>query len=243
MDMYYTLPSFLYYVMAVFVVWVKLTRNGFIWFLIIAALMMWIVPNKDVFILLLLTAVFIVWIKLTKRFWRFWRDRRRKMAEAKCGATQMALFDIKIALVALVWLAVSFWYGGGNTLYYDPEVDRLCAIDGGVKVYGTVILPPDKFHKQGGINFFRSGRGQNALGLEYVYKETSSYIRKRNPSIEKRHIEAYRKHDMRLLGESIAYNREGRSVPGGGYFDEYKCPSYGTPLFDKLFVMKKKQDS
>ncbi|UJP03539.1 MAG: hypothetical protein LZF85_03550 [Nitrosomonas sp.] len=36
----------------------------------------------------------------------------------------------------------------------DREVDRLCAIDGGIKVYETVVLPADKFDKSGRINFY-----------------------------------------------------------------------------------------
>ena len=31
----------------------------------------------------------------------------------------------------------------------DAEAQRLCAIDGGVKVYETVVLPPDKFNELG----------------------------------------------------------------------------------------------
>ncbi len=53
----------------------------------------------------------------------------------------------------------------------DREVERLCAIDGGVKVYETVTLPPDKFDKKyGQINFYRPTQGENALGPEYIFK-------------------------------------------------------------------------
>ncbi len=31
------------------------------------------------------------------------------------------------------------------------EVDRLCAIDGGLKIYETVSLPPEKFNEYGQI--------------------------------------------------------------------------------------------
>ena len=37
----------------------------------------------------------------------------------------------------------------------DDEVKRLCAIDGGVRVYETVTLPPEKFNQWGEINFYR----------------------------------------------------------------------------------------
>ena len=45
----------------------------------------------------------------------------------------------------------------------DDEVRRLCAIDGGIKVYETVTLPADRFDKYGQINFYRPTQGENAL--------------------------------------------------------------------------------
>ncbi len=51
----------------------------------------------------------------------------------------------------------------------DAEVRRLCAIDGGVKVYETVKLPPDKFDKWGMVNFYKPTQGENALGPDYVF--------------------------------------------------------------------------
>jgi len=64
----------------------------------------------------------------------------------------------------------------------DAEVDRLCAIDGGLKIYETVSLPPEKFNKYGFINFVKFTKGENALGPEYIWKsheQVSSSWRRR----------------------------------------------------------------
>ena len=50
----------------------------------------------------------------------------------------------------------------------DREVDRLCAIDGGIRVYETVTLPADKFNERGEIAFYRPTQKESALGPEYV---------------------------------------------------------------------------
>ena len=71
----------------------------------------------------------------------------------------------------------------------DAEVDRLCAIDGGIRVYETVTLPPDKFDKKyGQINFLRPTQGENRLGPEYVYQWSIHDYRKGDPAINGAHM-------------------------------------------------------
>jgi hypothetical protein len=178
-------------------------------------------------------AVLVAWVKLTQWFWRFWRIRRKEMIK-----TKIVFFDSVFTVGMLVWLSVFLWYTGGQRFYYDAKVKRLCAIGGGVKVYETVILPADKFDNWGEMNFYAQG-GENALGPEYVYKNTHSYIRKGYPSIEKRHTQIYRRHDMRLIGEKITYSREGGGLPRPFGFSTYRCPEEDTSLFEKLFIMQK----
>ena len=52
----------------------------------------------------------------------------------------------------------------------DREVDHLCAIDGGIRVYETITLPADQFDKEGRINFYYPTQRENALGPEYIFK-------------------------------------------------------------------------
>ena len=57
----------------------------------------------------------------------------------------------------------------------DAEAQRLCAIDGGVKVYETVTLPPEKFNEYGqalipigkdeiGWGYYESGESDRLIG-------------------------------------------------------------------------------
>ena len=60
----------------------------------------------------------------------------------------------------------------------DAEVDRLCAVDGGVKIYETVQLPPEKSNRWSQIYFYQPIKGENALGPEYFYQLDRHYYRK-----------------------------------------------------------------
>jgi hypothetical protein len=68
-------------------------------------------------------------------------------------------------------------------------VDRLCAKDGGLKIYETVTLPPEKFNEYNQINFFRATEHENALGPDYIWKDDEIYLQpggdpNANPSIQ-----------------------------------------------------------
>ena len=116
----------------------------------------------------------------------------------------------------------------------DREVDRLCAIDGGVKVYETVELLPDKFdRKYGQINFYDPTQGENALGPEYIYKWNTHYYKKGHPvsqgaqetAMRRDHVKIIRKSDMKLMGEVVKYHRAGGDLPGPWMPSSYHCPS------------------
>ena len=115
----------------------------------------------------------------------------------------------------------------------DREVERLCAIDGGVRVYETVTLSPDKFDKKyGQINFYRPTQGENALGPEYVYQWDIHYYKKGHPvsqgaqetAMRRDHVKIIRKSDMKLMGEVVKYHRAGGDLPGPWMPSSYHCP-------------------
>ena len=131
----------------------------------------------------------------------------------------------------------------------DREVERLCAIDGGVKVYETVTLPPDKFDKKyGQINFYRPTQGENALGPEYIFKWDIHDYKKSDPAdkgpqesvMGRDHFKIIRKADMKLLGEFILYSRVGGDLPGPWVPSSYRCPSVmeasSGMLMRKIFI-------
>jgi hypothetical protein len=131
----------------------------------------------------------------------------------------------------------------------DAEVDRLCAVDGGLKIYETVRLPPEKFNKYNQINFYHPGRDENALGPEYIWKYETRYLHpggdpKTNPRMWRDHIRLFRRSDGHLLGESINYSRYGGDPRflaeySGAPESHYSCPEKGTGevrLFEGVFI-------
>lgn len=144
---------------------------------------------------------------------------------------------------------------GPSKAQLDAEVDRLCAIDGGVRVYETVPLPPDKFdEKYGQINFYRPTQGENALGPEYIFKWDIHYYKKGDPAaqgaqetvMKQDHFRIIRKSDMKLLGEFVMYSRGGGDLPGPWMPSSYRCPSAmkasSGNLIHKIFIKSTEGD-
>ncbi len=125
----------------------------------------------------------------------------------------------------------------------DREVDRLCAIDGGIKVYETVTLPPNRFDKWGQINFYRPDQGENALGAEYLFKRETYYYKQGNPDLFRLHTQVYRRIDSKLLGESVFYKRGGGDLPGPWHGTSHMCPelSVKADVMRQIFVISNKE--
>jgi hypothetical protein len=140
-------------------------------------------------------------------------------------------------------LLVLLLLGGCNTptqTRLDTEVDRLCAIDGGVKVYETVMTPPERFNKYGQIDFYRPTQGENALGPDYLFRFQTTYYREGNPRMSRMHFQVIRRADQKLLGESVLYSRVGGDVPAPMHDSRYVCPSSASAnemaLFRTIFI-------
>ncbi len=119
----------------------------------------------------------------------------------------------------------------------DAEVKRLCAIDGGVRVYETVKLPPDKFNQWGQPNFYKPTQGESALGPDYIFKPELRYLRVGNPSLHQYKVQVIRRADHKVLGESTGYSRGGGDLPGPWQPSSFSCKQeYGDiPLLTKIF--------
>lgn len=112
----------------------------------------------------------------------------------------------------------------------DAEIKRLCAIDGGIKVYETVKLPPEKFNEWGQVNFFKPTQGENALGPEYIFKwEIEWFVSPKDPAshdfrMSRQYFSVIRSIDRKLLGETVIYGRGGGDIPGAWFPSGYGCP-------------------
>jgi hypothetical protein len=127
-------------------------------------------------------------------------------------------------------------------LELDAEVARLCAIDGGIRVYEKVNLPANKFDENGQIKFFRPSQDENALGPEYRYVEMRRYYKggpDRETAMWRTHIQVHRRSDARLLGESVSYARRGGDVPGPWHPSAFVCPALrDLGLLEQIFVSR-----
>jgi hypothetical protein len=126
----------------------------------------------------------------------------------------------------------------------DAEVRRLCAIDGGVRVYETVSISPENFDQKGSVKFFRPSRGEYALGPDYVFKEEKHYYKKgeyEKPAMWRIRTQILRRSDMKLLGEAVTYTRRGGDMPGPWHPSNFTCPELkDINLLERLFVSQQK---
>ena len=136
----------------------------------------------------------------------------------------------------------------------DAEVDALCAKDGGVKIYETVPLPPERFEKNGELKDVKFTRNENTLGPDYIYKREETYLKgdpKVDPNsignawIKQYHTKIYRRADGKLLGEDINYWRVGGGPKqwSSGLRSVHSClreNEYG--LIERLFVNTAKEE-
>jgi len=105
----------------------------------------------------------------------------------------------------------------------DREVERLCAIDGGIKVYETVKLPAERFDQYGQISipYKENVKPED----EYYYESSTIYLIKGNPELRQYSSKLYRRSDDRLIGESTSYSRIGGDMPGPWQPSSFMCPA------------------
>src|SRR3546814_9624796 len=96
--------------------------------------------------------------------------------------------------------------------YYDWQVRQMCAVDGCVKVYETVVLPAAKFDRYGNIGV-KNERYAGALD-EYYFKTEDKYLRTGNPTLIRSTTRIIRRSDGMVLGEATRYGRGGGDMHG-----------------------------
>ena len=119
-------------------------------------------------------------------------------------------------LVALVGL------GDCEKGQLDDEVRRLCAIDGGVRVYEEVTLPPERFDKFGSVRV--PAKKEAKPTDDFYYERDITYYRQGNPEMWRNHVRLIRRSDGKLLGEAIRYSRRCGDMPGPWQSSSFACP-------------------
>lgn len=137
-----------------------------------------------------------------------------------------------------ILLAAALLLAGCEKARLDKQVKELCAKDGGVKVYETVKLPPERFDQWGMVTPYDPTQKENALGPEYVFKREINYLRKGNPDMFRMHTQLIRRSDGKLLGESVFYKRGGGDLPGPWHGSSFMCPelSVANDVIRQIFV-------
>ncbi|SEA84705.1 hypothetical protein SAMN05660420_03394 [Desulfuromusa kysingii] len=141
-----------------------------------------------------------------------------------------------IAVVSLIGVALMAWYGFGRVAYYDWQVRKLCAIDGGVKVYETVELTPDLLDKFGRISIpYKTNATADDL---YFYEKEKQYLRKKKPTLIRTRTVIIRLSDNKVLGELIRYGRGGGDLPSFGHPSSFSCPDpvKGSNFENSIFL-------
>lgn len=105
----------------------------------------------------------------------------------------------------------------------DAEVRKLCAQDGGVKVYETEKVPKELFNEFGEV-LVRPVEKASSTD-KYAYLAGIKYLQKGNPEMSRTHFQIIRRHDGKVLAESVSYMRYGGDfLRLGGPESSFRCP-------------------
>ncbi|MBZ0132964.1 MAG: hypothetical protein K8F53_10165 [Rhodocyclaceae bacterium] len=128
--------------------------------------------------------------------------------------------------LSLVLMTASLFLAGCEKARLDQEVDRLCRLDGGIKVYETVKLSKEDYDEKRRIvfpQFIGLPEDKGRYGTNYIVVSKDSVLRDGNPSLRRSHIQVIRVSDKKVLGERINYTRFGGDMPNPFHPSSYAC--------------------
>ena len=114
-----------------------------------------------------------------------------------------------VVVAASGLLAWFLWVAVGENMWLDHQVRKLCAKDGGVKVYETVILPTEQYNEYAGRNWILPDKSRANPSDQYYYERETHYYRKGRPQMSRSQTRIIRRSDGKVLGEYIHYGRGG----------------------------------
>jgi len=120
----------------------------------------------------------------------------------------------------------------------DREVDRLCAIDGGVHGYENVKLPKENFGPDGEVfPQYRADVSQGGgLGPDYKWTSTKQILVEGDPKLLRREQTITRIRDGNTLGRRVVYIRGGGDFYGPWAPSEHTCNHALPNLTQEVFL-------
>jgi hypothetical protein len=120
----------------------------------------------------------------------------------------------------------------------DAEVKRLCALDGGVTIYETATLTPDKFNKHGQP---KVPHGKDDGGFGFFYRSDQTHLAGSisqqagdGAGLKKYTIQIVRTSDGTLMGEARYYGRHGGNLLEGLVHGQgFRCPAFEDWALEK----------
>lgn len=148
--------------------------------------------------------------------------------------------------VVVSCLYLLFWPSEKDHL--NAQMAELCKIDGGVKIYETVKLPPKMFDQFGQPRFSENevlkmpkNMQAHKLGNEYTYiietiilKEGDSW--KGQGHLSQSHYKIQRNGDKKIMAEEIQYFRAGGDRWYPGHPSSSSCPLDPGNITEKVFI-------
>jgi len=141
---------------------------------------------------------------------------------SRIGASSRAVSSVLVILFALSTAGCE-----RAKTRLDREVDRLCAIDGGVHVYETVKLSKENFGPDGEVfpQYRADVRSGGGLGPDYRWTSMTTKIVEGDPSLDRWEEVISRTSDGRALARRVIYVRGGGDMPGPWAASQYSCLS------------------
>jgi hypothetical protein len=175
-----------------------------------------------------------LWLSLGWTIFRLWRRYKQTDLRLKIMHVVIGI------LIFSIWFGYAFWEVAGKKIYWDAKVREMCAIDGGVKVYETVVLTSDLLDNFGRINI--PDKRKLKPSDKYYSEWTITHIRKKNPVVTRYEVQIVRRSDGKILGELISYGRGGGDLYGPWHPSSFTCPEpvKGSNFETSIFLKENK---
>lgn len=121
----------------------------------------------------------------------------------------------------------------------DADAKRLCAIDGGIKIFEKVTLPPEAFYENGLPKLANDKEAEIRWGYQNIFNYTNLKANFDEPTLIRGEYRIVRTSDLKVIATSVAYRRSGGSWWNGLIEgDGYHCPGdeVNTNFYRQVFV-------